>query len=93
MDGSLAGEIGRLVENMRRMQPERWLVDQEELARLRSQLIPGFQEAELRILRDLSRGGDGTARTVLIDELPPRYRERVQEYFRRLSVLDGSSDR
>ncbi|GAB4238328.1 MAG: hypothetical protein Kow00109_12680 [Acidobacteriota bacterium] len=87
IDPGLAGEVSRLIQQMQQVRPAELLVDSAELERLRTQLIAGFQEAELELLRRLPGRDEAQARNALGDEVPTAYRERVQEYFRRLSEL------
>lgn len=87
IDPGLAGEVSRLVQQMQQVHPAKLLVDPDELERLRTQLIAGFQEAELKLLRRLPGRGEAQVRNAFGEEIPTAYRERVREYFRRLAEL------
>jgi hypothetical protein len=81
----LGREATRLLQQMLQADLERILSDPGEVARLKSSVIDGFHELELLISRTLQDEKDDYLRPVNEDEVPPEFRDRVEEYYRRLS--------
>jgi len=81
----LGRDVAGLIRRMRRLDAERIFSDAEELARLKSQVIEGFRQLELQINRSLDEDGEQLLRLVDSDEIPPEFRERVEEYYRNLA--------
>jgi hypothetical protein len=81
----LGREATRLLQQMLQADLERILNDPGEVARLKSSVIDGFHELELQISRNLKDQEDNFLRPVNEDEVPPEFRDRVEEYYRRLS--------
>lgn len=86
VDPGLAAEVGRLMRRMRELDLEKILADPAEVTRLKSQIIDGFHQLELQISRLLREGRNDYLRPVSEDEVPPEFRERVDEYYRRLAA-------
>jgi hypothetical protein len=85
-DPNLASEAARLARRMRELQLEKILADPDEVARLKSQIIDGIHQLELQISRALREGRDDYLRPVGEEEIPPEFRARVEEYYRRLAA-------
>lgn len=81
----LAQDLSALVREMRRLDLERLFSDPEEIARLKAQVIDGFRQLELEINRALQQESGSLLRLVSEDEVPPEFRDRVEEYYRALS--------
>ena len=81
----LGRDVAGLIRRMRRLDAERIFSDAEELARLKSQVIDGFRQLELEINRSLDEEAEQLLRMVDSDEIPPEFRERVEEYYRNLA--------
>ena len=81
----LGRDVAGLIRRMRRLDSERIFSDAEELARLKAQVIDGFRQLELEINRSLEEGDEQFLRLVDSDEIPPEFRERVEEYYRNLA--------
>ena len=74
-----------LVRGMRQMDAARLFNDPQEVARLKSQIVDGFRQLELEINRALEEEFEHLLRVVNEDEIPPEFRERVEEYYRLLA--------
>lgn len=86
IDPGLAAEAARLMRRMRALDLERILADPDEVVRLKSQIIDGFHQLELQISGMLRDGRDDYLRPVDEYEIPPEFRDRVEEYYRRLAA-------
>ena len=67
------------------MDAARLFNDPQEVARLKSQVVDGFRQLELEINRALEEEFEHLLRVVNEDEVPPEFRERVEEYYRLLA--------
>ena len=85
----LGRDVAGLIRRMRRLDAERIFSDAEELARLKSQVIEGFRQLELEINRSLDEDTEQLLRLVDSDEIPPEFRERVEEYYRNLASREA----
>jgi hypothetical protein len=85
----LARDTARLLEAMRRIDLGRVLGNPEEVQRLRADLIDGFHQLQLEISRALKEASEDFLRPVNQDEVPPEFRERVEDYYRRLAARKG----
>ena len=81
----LMGDVARLIRRMRRIEAENLFSDPEEVARLKSGIIDGFRQLELEISRALHNEALGLLRSVNREEVPPEFREQVDEYYRSLA--------
>ena len=88
-DPRLKREVGRLVGQMRRLNWERFFADPQEMARLKSQVIDGFRRLELEMGQSLRPGLEQLLGSASVEEIPPEFRRRVEEYYRALSRQDG----
>jgi hypothetical protein len=86
IDPGLAADAARLMRRMRALDLERILADPGEVVRLKSQIIDGFHQLELQISGMLRDGRDEYLRPVDEYEIPPEFRDRVEEYYRRLAA-------
>jgi hypothetical protein len=85
----LARETARLLEAMRQIDLARVLGNPEELRQLRAGLIDGFHQLQLEISRALKDSSEDFLRPVNPDEVPPEFRDRVEDYYRRLAARKG----
>ena len=85
-DPELAREAERLWQRMRGIDVEHILDDPGEAQGLKAGVIDGLHELELRISRALEDKNRGFQRPPNEDEIPPEFRERVDDYYRRLSA-------
>jgi uncharacterized protein (UPF0335 family) len=81
----LGRDVAGLIRRMRRLDAQRIFDDAEELARLKSQVIDGFRQLELELNRTLDEEVENLLRLVDGDEVPPEFRQRVEEYYRTLA--------
>ena len=90
-EGLDTGELDRIVERLRRLERERPYGDPRGLAALQAEVIQGLKEFEYVLRREI---GGGQARDLLLtgsDEVPPGYRELVEEYYKSLAE-EGSGE-
>ena len=87
---SLGRDAAALSREMRELALERIFSDPEEIARLKSKIVHGFQQLELEISRALDREEENLVWLFQEEEVPPVFRERVEEYYRTLSSERGS---
>ncbi|MFQ5928975.1 MAG: DUF4175 family protein [Acidobacteriota bacterium] len=82
-------ELGRvlagLIRRMRQVDAARVFTDAEEVARLKAQIVDGFRQLELEINRALEEEVEHLLRLVNEEEVPPEFRDRVEEYYRTLA--------
>ena len=81
----MAADIAELIREMQRLDPSRFPGNPELLEQLRTQVLPGLEQVELRLRRELETEDGGPVRSGLSRQPPPGYAEAVAEYFRRLS--------
>ncbi len=74
-----------MIRRMRQLDAQRIFNDEAELARLKSQVIDGFRQLELELNRTLDEEVENLLRLVDGDEVPPEFRQRVEEYYRTLA--------
>ena len=70
---------------MRRTDASRVFNDPEEIRLLRSQIIDGFKQLELDLYRELAKSDPDRLRQAFEEEIPPEYRSKVEEYYRKLA--------
>ncbi len=90
-EGLDTGELDRIVERLRQLERERPYGDPRGLAALQAEVIQGLKEFEYVLRREI---GGGQARDLLLtgsDEVPPGYRELVEEYYKSLAE-EGSGE-
>ena len=88
-----ARDISRLLGEMRDIEQGEDFTDPQRALLRQRQLIAQLKELELELKSD---GPEGEQRTLLLsgnDEVPPRYRPQVEEYFRELSRNDTARRR
>ena len=88
-DPELKREVGRLVLQMRRLNWDRFFSDPQERARLKSQVIDGFRQLELEMGQALQPDPEKLLGSASVEEIPPEFRKRVEEYYRALSSENG----
>jgi hypothetical protein len=78
-------DLTNLIEQLRKLEGARAFNDPDELARLRSAVVQGFKEFEFTLRRQLV--GVEADRPALggNENVPPGYRDMVNEYFKSLS--------
>ena len=82
---SLRRDVESLVRRMKRLDLERLFSDPEEIDKLKAQIIAGFHQLELEIHRALEDQSGRLRSSFDEDEVPPSFRDQVEEYYRRLS--------
>jgi len=86
VDSQLEDSVERLARQMKGTDLERVLDDPGELRNLRLSIIDGFHQLELVLRSKLSSPSGEFLRPVDQDNVPPEYRDRVSEYYRRLAT-------
>ena len=85
IDPGRARDIAQLAREMRRIDASRVFNDPQEIQLLRSQIIDGFKQLELDLYRELARSEPDQLRLAFEEEIPPEYRSKVEEYYRKLA--------
>ena len=85
IDPRRARDIARLAREMRQRDASRIFNDPEEILLLRSQIIDGLKELELDLYQELGRSEPDRLRLAFEEEIPPEYRSKVEEYYRKLA--------
>jgi len=80
-----SAEIADLIRDMQQLDPSRFKGNPELVEELRTQVLPGLEQVELRLRREIGGGADSQAKSVISRPVPPGYAEAVAEYYRRLS--------
>ena len=78
------GDLGDVIEALQQLDDPRLYQDAEELARLQAYVIEGLKRFEYQLRREL----EGESDDLFLaggDEVPPEYRELIEEYYRSLS--------
>ena len=83
--GQNVEDLNDLINQLRNLEGTRAFNDPEELARLRGAVVQGFKEFEFSLRRQLA--GADVDRPALggNENVPPGYRDMVNEYFKSLS--------
>ncbi len=84
-EGIDASELGSIIDRMRRLESDRPYSDPRALAELQAAIIRDLKEFEYVLRRELV---GAEARELLLsgsDEVPPEYRELVEEYYKSLA--------
>ena len=84
-DQESADELGSLIRAMQRLDPSRFRGNPALVEALRSQVLPGIEQLELRLRRQVEGDAAGQVKSVLSRPVPPGYADAVAEYYRRLS--------
>ena len=84
-------EAERLIRRMQQLDPNRFPGNPELLARLRGEILPGLEQLELMLRRDLDQNRNGQVRTDTGARVPPKYADAVADYYRRLSRPPGAT--
>ncbi len=84
VDPGSSRDIANLARMMRQMDAHRIFDDPEEIAQLRRKIINGFREVELQLYGSLQQQ-EQQLRLTHEDEVPPQFRDRVEEYYRALA--------
>jgi hypothetical protein len=88
------GEIDNLLAYLRSLDDRRVYGDLDEIERLRTELIQGLKEFEYALRREVVGPQDERLFLSGSEEVPPGYREMVEEYYRNLSrTRDGANRR
>lgn len=83
-DPRRARDVAQLARRMREIDASRIFNDPEEVARLKAQIIEGFRQLELDLYRNLKQDEE-QLRLSNEEEVPPQFRDRVEEYYRALA--------
>jgi len=86
-------ELDGMIEGLRQLERNRPYDDPQGLAELQAQIIQGLKEFEYVLRREI---GGSEARELLLtgsDEVPPGYRELVEEYYRSLAEEGSGQQR
>ena len=81
----MAAELDALVREMQQLDPRRFPGNPELLERLRTQILPGLEQLELQLRRQLDDKGSDQVKSATSERIPAGYADAVAEYFRRLS--------
>jgi hypothetical protein len=81
----MAAELDALMREMQRLDPRRFPGNPELVERLRTQILPGLEQIELQLRRDLDEKGSDQVKSAASERIPAGYADAVAEYFRRLS--------
>ncbi len=82
---TLRRDVDSLVRKMKKLDLERLFSDQDEIDKLKAKIISGFHQLELEINRALEDESGRLQTSFDEDEVPPSFRDQVEEYYRRLS--------
>ena len=82
---SLRRDVESLVRRMKKLDLERLFSDPEEVDKLKAQIIGGFHQLELEINQVLEDQSGRLRSSFDEDEVPPSFRDQVEEYYRKLS--------
>lgn len=80
--GQPTGELDRAIQNLEQLAQGRYLEDTRTATDLRSKVIDGLKDFEFGLRRRL---GEGDSTRVLLErsgDVPPAYRQHVEEYYR-----------
>ncbi len=83
-EGSAAEDITDLIRQMQQLDPSRFRGNPELVEQLRTQVLTGLEQLELRLRREVTDDG-GEVKSVLSRPVPPGYSDSVAEYYRKLS--------
>jgi hypothetical protein len=78
-------EAARLIRRMEQLDPSRFAGNPALLERLRGEIVPGLEDLELLLRRDVEKNQQGQVRSGSGAKVPPKYAEAVAEYYRKLS--------
>jgi len=81
----VSAEIADLVRQMKQLDPSRFKGNPALVEKLRTQVLPGLEQVELRLRRELDGDQAGQAKSVFSNRVPPGYADAVAEYYRKLS--------
>lgn len=85
MDPEASREVARMIRDMQRLDPSRFRGNPELVEELVTQVLPGLEEIELRLRRELDQGAEGQVKAVHSHPVPDGYADAVAEYYRKLS--------
>jgi hypothetical protein len=77
-------EVDRLIQEMQRIDPNRFPGNPALVEKMRSQVLPALEQLELQLRREIDGADAGLARAGGSERVPDGYGEAVAEYFRRL---------
>ena len=80
------GDLDRVLAAMRALDNDRVYADAEEVARLRTQVLEGLRRFEYSLRRAAERPDSERLFLSGTPEVPPEYRELVEEYYKSLST-------
>jgi hypothetical protein len=79
------GELDRIIARLQELDNRLTYGDPRATALLAGELAQGIKEFEFAVRRQLEGGGEPSLFLSGSDDVPPRYRKLVEEYFRTLS--------
>jgi hypothetical protein len=86
-EGLDVGTLDEILGDLRNLESPGRLEDPRTLAQLQDAVIAGLKEFEFALRRQLGSERTAEGAAVGTDEVPPRYRELVEEYYRSLSRI------
>lgn len=89
-DGVATKELDQAISDLRQLTDSRTLEDTRAAADLRAKTLHGFQDFEYGLRRAL---GQGDSTKVLLErsgDVPPAYRQGVEEYYRAIGRGGGN---
>ena len=90
-NSDLARDLGRAIEQLRRIDPNA-LGDPSHLAALKSEVIDPLRQLEVELARRLqAKLGNNGPGAFSDGDAPDRYRKMIEEYYRRLSARSPES--
>jgi hypothetical protein len=84
-EGVDVGDLGEVIAGLRPLDDDRAYGDLEEVLRLQEAVIQGLKEFEFTLRREAAADAEDRVFLSPPDEVPPGYRDQVEEYYRSLS--------
>ena len=88
--GQDVGDLEALLRRMRELEQQRAYSDREEIERLQGSVIEGLKAFEFALRRQIEGAGDDKPLLGRTDEVPPGFRQLVEEYYRSLAKKGGT---
>ena len=81
----MSREVAQMIRDMKKLDPSRFRGNPELVEELITQVLPGLEQIELRLRRELEGDDAGQVKAVLSRPVPAGYADAVAEYYRKLS--------
>jgi hypothetical protein len=81
----MSREVAQMIRDMNKLDPSRFRGNPELVEELLTQVLPGLEQIELRLRRELEGDDAGQVKAVLSRPVPAGYADAVAEYYRKLS--------